>query len=390
MAFTEKELEISNKSYTNKDFAAIYEELLTYAEKISDRFSPTTSVETDPFIVLLKLAAFVADKINYNIDKNLLERFISSCTQEESMRDLTEALGYAMHYYTAAQTSVVLSYKFPEELLAPISVPKYSIIESTSKIPYVTLNDAEINKEQNSSGEIVVIQGKLQTLAILGNPIIQLENLTSNNRLYFPELMVAENGIFISDTVNSEWKKVDNLNTQVYGSPCYKFSFDSKRNLPYIEFPDWIADIIDAGLGVDYIVTQGETGNVAAKELISIKKRTVEDDIDNANIRVVNLSAASSGANPETIDQSFNGFKKIVGTFDTLVACRDYANAIYNMLKGSGTPYVSNVQVADRRTDINYACDVITYAGGVSPVDEPIPMRTGEVGAREDCMTPFD
>ena len=33
MAFTERELEISNKSYTNKDFAAIYEELLTYAEK---------------------------------------------------------------------------------------------------------------------------------------------------------------------------------------------------------------------------------------------------------------------------------------------------------------------------------------------------------------------
>ena len=55
-------------------------------------------------------------------------------------------------------------------------------------------------------------------------------------------------------------EKVDNLNTQIYGSfPCYKFGFDSKRNLPYIEFPEWISDIIGDGLIVDYVVTQGET-----------------------------------------------------------------------------------------------------------------------------------
>ena len=46
-----------------------------------------------------------------------------------------------------------------------------------------------------------------------------------------------------------------------------------KRNLPYIEFPEWISDIIGDGLIVDYVVTQGEIGNVAAKELINIKKK---------------------------------------------------------------------------------------------------------------------
>lgn len=85
MAFTEKELQISNKSYTNKDFEAIYTELITFAENLSKRYSPMDSNESDPFIVLLKLAAFVADKVNYNLDKNILERFILSCTQETSM-----------------------------------------------------------------------------------------------------------------------------------------------------------------------------------------------------------------------------------------------------------------------------------------------------------------
>ena len=43
MAITERELQISNKSYTNKDFEAVYTELLTYAEKLSKRFSPVNS-----------------------------------------------------------------------------------------------------------------------------------------------------------------------------------------------------------------------------------------------------------------------------------------------------------------------------------------------------------
>ena len=68
--------------------------------------------------------------------------------------------------------------------------------------------------------------------------------------------------------------KVDNLNILTYGSAAYKFGFDSKRNLPYIEFPDWISDIIGEGLTIDYVVTQGTIGNVAPKELNTIAKRT--------------------------------------------------------------------------------------------------------------------
>ena len=69
MAFTEKELQISNQSYTNKDFESIYSELLTLAKKISYKFDPTDTNESDPFIVLTKLLAFVGDKTNYNVDK---------------------------------------------------------------------------------------------------------------------------------------------------------------------------------------------------------------------------------------------------------------------------------------------------------------------------------
>ena len=92
----ETELNISNKSYTNKDFASIYPELLELAKKLTNKWDPSTSNESDPGVVLLKLLAFIGDKNNYYIDKSILETFLPSATQESSMRKLTEMNGYEM------------------------------------------------------------------------------------------------------------------------------------------------------------------------------------------------------------------------------------------------------------------------------------------------------
>ena len=60
---TEKELQISNKSYTNKDFAVIYKEILDIAKKLSYKYDPEASNESDPFIVLLKFRCY-----DYNVE----------------------------------------------------------------------------------------------------------------------------------------------------------------------------------------------------------------------------------------------------------------------------------------------------------------------------------
>ena len=87
----EKDIQISNKSYTNKQFSTIYPELIDLSKKLGDKWDAENTNESDPAIVLTKLMAFIADKNNYNIDKNVLENFMPSCTQESSMRALCEA-----------------------------------------------------------------------------------------------------------------------------------------------------------------------------------------------------------------------------------------------------------------------------------------------------------
>lgn len=360
MAITNKELQISNKSYTNKDFQAIYTELLNYAENLSKRFSPANTNESDPFVVLLKLVAFVTDKVNYNIDKNILERFMLSCTQEKSMKELTSILGYNMHYYKAAYTDVIFKHSLVtskgEEVKKDIIIPRFSTVTNGKDVQYVTISNANIHKETGVSEATTVLQGKIKTLSVLGNELIQLENI-QNNKLYFPELYVAENGVFVISQNSTEWTQVDNLNNCTYGSLVYKFSFDGMINQPYLEFPEWVSEIIGSGITIKYIVTDGSKGNIGVKELINVTRLTKDDEIDDKEIKVVNLSPANTGCDIETISESYEGFKKVVGTFDTLVTCRDYANYIYRQLED----LISNVQVSDRRNDINYSLNVLEY-----------------------------
>lgn len=364
--YTQQELDISNKSYTNKDFEAIYLELLETAEKISKRFSPTQANEADPFIVLLKLIASVADKVNYNVDKNILERFILSCTQESSMRELTSMFGYSMKYYQSAETGVIFKHSFNEvdQDITEIIIPAFSILTDGDAIQYITTEATRISRETKTSPEVSAIQGKLKDLNILGSSQIRLENLSADRRLYIPESMVAENGISVTSSENPKawksWQASDNLNAEVYGSLVYKFGFDSIKGLPYLEFPQWISNVIGNGISVKYLITDGSAGNIAARRLKTVVRTDPPDDgIDDSDIQVVNLLSASSGAEPESISDAHKNYKRLIGTFDTLVTCRDYANKIYELLDLYGNPCVSNVQVGDKRIDINYACDVL-------------------------------
>lgn len=369
MAITERDLTISNISYTNKDFGAIYPELLDIAKKLSYKFDPTSSNESDPFILLLKLLAFMGDKINYNVDKNVLERFASSLTQETSMKDLTDRLGYHMHYYKTAITEVV--FKCNKTLSTSISIPAFSTLkDSTGTVQFVTVSAAEINKNTQISAPVEAYQGELKTVNVLGEEVLNEWNLDENSRIYFPEAFVAENGVFICTSqgtyLDNEWRAVPYINSEVvYGDKVYCFGYDSERVRPYVQFPEWFANIVGDGIIIRYLVTKGEEGNVSAKSITTISTLSQEElpeDIEINDIIVQNNSAAVSGTSPETIDEAYEGLKRTLGTFNTLVTCRDYANAIYEALKyEDDQPYVSNVQVGDRRSDINYSCPVMTY-----------------------------
>lgn len=375
---TNKEITAVKLSPTKKDFYQIWNELLDVAGNISERWDPASTNESDPGIVLLKVLTAVADKLNYNIDANTLEAFMPSAAQEDSMRKLTEMMGYNMKYYQSATTEVKISYNknATDPLSAPIVIDAFTNIKDTDDtINYVTLQDIILNAD-NSTKNVECMEGELVECETDDNNIVSMFHLDDNYRYFFPELQIAENGIFVNNItgqiLGEEWKQVSNLNAQSLGSKVFKFGVDSQEGLPYIQFPDDISTIIEDGLKIKYIRTSGIGGNISVGTLskmespiswttISAENKQPWHDVNNYNIS--NIRAATNGANKEGLNKAYNNFKRTVGTFETLVTCRDYMNKIYQLVSETDhtTPLVSNVIVSDIRDDINRAVTLGTF-----------------------------
>lgn len=375
------DLEISSLSYTDKDFPGLYEDVIDIADNLSNRWDPAHSNESDPGVVLLKEAAFVADHNNYNIDKNILENFLPSATQDRSVRNICEMNGYTPRYYVSANGVVNFTYTYPKDDAERTSftIPQFSLVitDENSSVTYTQAEPLVVIYDQSSptsaTSSCKFIEGVLKTLSLNRGLAINLENLDDNNRIYFPEVMVAQNGVYISNINQKDftgyWERDNYLLTQPTGTHCYKLDYDSSRGLPYVEFPTDISSLIGDGIKIQYISTSGSTGNVKAKALTNIVSpaeftlKIAGEEITRSteDFLLSNPRSFENGKDPETIDQMYQSFKRTVGTFDTLVTCKDYSNAAYNLEDTYGNPIISNVIVTDRRTDYNKALNVVTH-----------------------------
>lgn len=394
MNYTEQELEISNKSYTNKDFNTIYPELLDLVTKLTNKWDPTTSNESDPGVVLLKLWSILADKNNYNIDKNILETFPLSVTQRANAQKLYDMLGYDMHYYQSAVTDITMWYTgnaFSDDTnIQSITVPKFTMVTDDSGENIFTLLETLTFSSAASPESVKAIQGTIHDYEVNGITDITLDNLDSEYRLFFTESRIAENGIFITnkgegnDFVIDEWKRVTNLESYELNTKIYKFGVMPNTQSCYIQFPQDIGTLIGNGLNIKYIITDGLSGNVQANQLTTFQNELIpfefEDETLNAEgatelqkelygssinsqVTIKNPGSTSNGLDPEDLDSAYKNYKKTIGTFNTLVTVEDYEKAIYNLKNNLGLPFASNAVVSDRTNDINYSTNVITLVG---------------------------
>lgn len=379
---TKNEITALNLSPTKKDFVQIWNELLEVAGRLSERWDPTSTNESDPGIVILKALTGIADKLNYNIDKNTLEAFMPTAAQEDSMRKLCDMLGYNVKYYRSAETTVRIKYynsdpsaDEKEALQYGLIIPKFTAITNGDQdINYFTTNQTPlfISSTMPTTEYIPCMEGQIvKCESANDNNVITVSHITENNRFYLPEHQIAENGIFVYNVVayqtngnaqdGEQWEKVDNLNIQARGSRVFKFGYDSYEGRPYLEFPEDYSELINDGLFIYYARTSGASGNISAKTLTQLELPSGDgwDSVSAESFSVENDFSATSGANIETIGQAYNNFKKTIGTFETLVTCRDYMNKIYTMTdSGTGKYLVSNALVTDIRTDLNRAITI--------------------------------
>ena len=382
---------MSSYSYTSKDFESIYPELLDLVKVLTYRWDPSISNESDPGVILLKLNAIIADKCNYNSDKNVLECFPSSVTQPANARKLFAQLGYFMHWYKSATTNISLKW-VASTLDYSYDIPAFTMVSTEDKSVVYTLLGPVINgtsiaiasQDLKCDGNPVIfnaIQGVAVTYAINGDTLITANYLDNNNRLYFDSTDVAQNGIFITNQGEnnySAWVQKDNLVAEALGNTFYKFGVSDDGTSCYIEFPEDIESLIRNGINITYIKTLGYQGNVKAKDISvfynDIAVTSPQGDkttLNSTNVYISNPSSTSNGDDIESIDEAYRGYERTVGTFNTLVTLRDYINYILR------SNLVSNGFVCDRTNDIQCTYRIISNQDGVDQSVNYIRESTG-------------
>jgi hypothetical protein len=397
---------LSNKSYTNKDFNSIYEELLECAKTLSYKWDPSASSESDPGVVLLKLLSIVADKNNYNIDKNVLELFPSSVTQTSAARQIFEQCGYNMKYHRSATTAVNFTIKKQIDEYSSYTDVKYTLpiftmlTDVNSSVVYTTTEEAILELKKIRS--IPVIEGTITDFTINDEKTITYEMLDSKNRLYFTDKDIAENGIFIKNVTSNEfWDKVDYLELESSGYRCFKFGVSLSDESCYIEFPEDIPELIGDGLTIKYIRTSGSRGNITAKTLTSLfsdvkvkvqytdngtRSSDNEATLTNDFVSVYNVFRTTDGVDAESIEDAYSNYKRVKNTFNTLVSLKDYTD--YMISSGCA----SNGYVCDRTNDIQRSYKISKPKGSnnsANIVVNKIETVTDD-GITTDSMTAFD
>lgn len=362
---------VSGSSYINKDFNSIYGELLDLVKTLTNKWDPSLSNESDPGVVLIKLGALLSDKDNYNADKNVLELFPQSVSQYGNARKIYDIAGYSMDWYMSAITTLNFNYT-GSDVVSPnfirLNALSTMVSDDSGEIVYTLIEDAVLSTTQRTAS-VQCIQGVVQDYEVNGVSVITLENIDEYNRVYFDETMIAENGIFIANNVSGstpnyigDWERVDNLESRALNSKIFKFGVLPNSDTCYIEFPQDIANLIEGGLRIKYIITNGESGNISANTLTTFYSSNITATITNSDgstedinvtndITIANPYAAVDGRNYEDLESAYNNYKDTVGTFNTLVTCKDYETAVNDVIDGRSYA-ASNCVVSDRTNDI--------------------------------------
>ena len=325
--------------YINQDFQTIYPQLLDLTKELTDKWDPSQSNESDPLVVLIKEMAIIADKLHYALNKEGLENFPESVTQLANAREIFDQGGYTMQWYIGATGEVYLRWIDTEAEGETFTIPIFTMLsdEDADKI-YTTTRQVVLDKSGVISEPIEIIQGTVHDYEINGNGLITPQNLDEENRLYFRDYNIAENGIFIRNDGSEDWfawKAVDNLYTYKYGEKIFKFGVLQDNSTCYIEFPEYAGDIIGGGIHIKYILTDGSNGNIKANTLVQFydgAEATYADENNNEktialntdNVSVIQNSSILTGYDPESISSAYKNFKKTAGTFNTLVSLIDY------------------------------------------------------------------
>lgn len=300
--------------YDRRDYASILEYLKSKAEYLSDG-KWTDFSDGDIGVVMLKLMSYLADMNNYQIDKNLSELYLETATERESLLSLIKLVGYEPKNYKTARVWLDLSLKPGNSLPDGTMVPAFT--RFTDRTRQLNFYNLEPFYWSENTASVKVYEGEYYFKNY------NQDNVTKTSKLYLPTDKIDKETIKVT-IAGDELLQVENVLTDISNTLCYSVHVDSLNQL-YIQLPSYWQDLAGMGVNihVDFLVTQGEVGNVGSHAITKIEtKQTLS--IPEDSIIVDNVLASTGGEDPESIEEIKEAAPRFASTMSTLVTLEDF------------------------------------------------------------------
>lgn len=300
--------------YDRRDNASILEYLKSQAEALSGG-KWTDFSDGDVGVVILKLISYLADMNNYQIDKNLAELYLDTATERESLLSIIKLIGYEPKNYKTARVWLDLSLKPGNAIADGTEFPSYTrFTDQTRQLNFYNIKPFYWTE---NTASVQVFEGEYYFQNFTQ------ENVTKTSKLYLPTDEIDKETIKVT-IAGDELLQVENVLTDTSNTLCYSTHVDSLNQL-YIQFPSYWQDLTGAGpnIGVNYLVTQGEIGNIGAHALTRLDGNyslPVPED----SIIVDNLLPSTGGQDPEPMEEIKEAAPRYASTMSTLVTLDDF------------------------------------------------------------------
>jgi len=278
--------------------------------------------------MLIELLAYVLNQGMYYVERRANESYLPTAKNISSVKNIVSLLNYSPKRKTSATGTLTFSIASP--LTKIVYIPKYTECESVDGFKYLTNESAAIEK-----GQIAVtvnsIQGEFAQIEITSDGSIDQEHLINNANV---ENSADTDNLTLRILIDSEeWTKVDSFINSISTSKHYRVinEMDGTVTIKFGNNINGMAPTSGSTIDINYIKSDGLSGNVTYADKITTLNSTIYDEDSNAvTVTVTNDGSFLGGDDEEDIEEIRYEAPRVFKTGQRAVSKTDFISIIEN------------------------------------------------------------
>jgi hypothetical protein len=326
--------------YTNRNFEEVRQQLIGIIQSTPGLNTKWTDFnESDLGLVLLELWCAIADELNFYLDNQANEVYITTARQRAAIVNLTKLIAYKLDPVTSAEGVATFSLPTDNTLSVAINIPKYTRLNTagSDNVPFVTIDAAAIPAFERSV-DVRVRQGVLfeEEFESTNDPnmefVLDRQDISANFGAI--EVLVGTGSDLNTYT---PWVEAPNFIIALPSDNQNRFVIDTDaKDNTIIKFGDGVFGAVppnEFNIVVRYVASRGLEGNSGANTITTITDSLFSTDGLNVTVAVTNVEPAVGGSDRETIEHARRQAPQEFSTLGRAVTKTD-AKALVDGLPG--------------------------------------------------------